>query len=153
MKDDKKILAQNKKAWHDYFIEDSYEAGISLSGTEVKSIRLGKANLKDSYASVYGGEIFIHGMHISPYEQGNTSNKDPMRIKKLLMHKHEIYKLGGLVSQKGMSLIPLKAYFSGNKVKIEIGVAKGKKQYDKRQDIAKKDAQKQMNIKLKQMNR
>ena len=130
MKTDKRVVAQNKKAYHDYFIEETYEAGIELFGTEVKSIRQGKLNLKDSWCSVVEGEIFINGMHVSPYEQGNIFNKDPMRVRKLLMHKREIIKLFSLVKQDGYSLIPLSVYFVGSKVKIEIGLCKGKKLHD-----------------------
>lgn len=135
-----RIIAQNKKAWHEYFVDEKYEAGIALYGTEVKSIRNGAVNLKDSYCDIKNGEIFVKGMHISPYEQGNIFNKDPLRDKKLLMHKREILKLHGLVSQKGFALIPLSLYFSGSNVKIEIGLCRGKKLYDKRDDAAKRDA-------------
>ncbi len=135
-----KIIAQNKKAWHEYFVDEKYEAGIALYGTEVKSIRKGAVNLKDSYCDIKDGEIFVKGMHISPYEQGNIFNKDPLRDKKLLMHKREIMKLHGLVSQKGFTLIPLSLYFSGSHVKVEIGLCRGKKLYDKRDDAAKRDA-------------
>ena len=135
-----KIIAQNKKAWHEYFVDEKYEAGIALYGTEVKSIRNGAVNLKDSYCDIKNGEIFVKGMHISPYEQGNIFNKDPLRDKKLLMHKREILKLHGLVSQKGFALIPLSLYFSGSNVKVEIGLCRGKKLYDKRDDAAKRDA-------------
>lgn len=135
-----RIIAQNKKAWHEYFIDEKYEAGIALYGTEVKSIRNGAVNLKDSYCDIKNGEIFVKGMHISPYEQGNIFNKDPLRDKKLLMHKREILKLHGLVSQKGFALIPLSLYFSGSNVKVEIGLCRGKKLYDKRDDAAKRDA-------------
>ena len=135
-----KIIAQNKKAWHEYFVDEKYEAGIALYGTEVKSIRGGAVNLKDSYCDIKDGEIFVKGMHISPYEQGNIFNRDPLRDKKLLMHKREIMKLHGLVSQKGFTLIPLTLYFSGSHVKVEIGLCRGKKLYDKRDDAAKRDA-------------
>jgi len=135
-----RIIAQNKKAWHEYFVDEKYEAGIALYGTEVKSIRNGAVNLKDSYCDIKNGEIFVKGMHISPYEQGNIFNKDPLRDKKLLMHKREILKLHGLVSQKGFALIPLSLYFSGSNVKVEIGLCRGKKLYDKRDDAAKRDA-------------
>ena len=131
-----KIVAQNKKARHEYFIEQTLEAGIVLSGTEVKSIRLGKVNIKDSYASVVDNEVIITGMHISPYEQGNIFNKDPLRVRKLLLHKEEIRKLIGYIQQKGMTLVPIQLYFKRGKVKVELGVAKGKKLYDKRDDIA-----------------
>ena len=135
-----KIISQNKKAYHDYFVEEKYEAGVELFGTEVKSIRAGKVNIKEAYCDIKDGEVFVVGMHISPYEQGNIFNKDPLRDKKLLMHKKEIMKLHGLVSQKGFTLIPLSLYFSGSHVKVEIGLCRGKKLYDKRDDAAKKDA-------------
>lgn len=139
-----KVLASNRKARHDYFIEDTLEAGIVLTGTEVKSIRQGKLNLKDSYALVEGGEVYLLNMHISPYEQGNIYNTDPVRKRKLLLHKREITKLIGLIQQKGYSLIPLSVYLKKGKVKIELSVAIGKKNYDKRHEIAKKDAERRM---------
>lgn len=139
-----KIIAQNKKAYHDYFVDEKYEAGVELFGTEVKSIRAGRVNLKESYCDIKNGEIFVIGMHISPYEQGNIFNKDPMRPKKLLLHKREILKLFGLVSQKGYTLIPLQIYLSGSRVKIEIGLCRGKKLYDKREDMARNDAKRDM---------
>lgn len=145
-----KVVAQNKKARHDYFVEQTFEAGIVLSGTEVKSIRLGKVNLKDSYATIENGEVYINGMHISPYEQGNIYNKDPERKRKLLLHRFEINKLIGYTQQKGLTLIPLQVYFKRGKVKIELAVAKGKKLYDKRRDIAKRDAQREIAKKLKE---
>ena len=144
-----KIIAKNPTAYHNYNIEDTLEAGIVLYGTEIKSIRNGKVNLKDSYAIIKHGELYIMGMHISPYEFGNIFNKNPLRDKKLLVHKKEINKLIGLVKQKGYSLVPIKIYFKGNFIKLELGIGKGKKLYDKRQDIAKKDAQKQIAINLK----
>ena len=134
-----KLIANNKKAFHDYFIEDTYEAGIALAGTEVKSLRMGKCSIKESFIRIENGEVFIYGMHISPYEKGNIFNKDPLRVRKLLMHKSEINKLIGKTKEKGMAIVPLKVYFKGSLVKVEIGLAKGKKLYDKRQDIAKKD--------------
>jgi SsrA-binding protein len=137
MKENINVVARNKKAKHNYTIEEVYEAGIVLAGTEVKSIRAGKVNIKDSYADVQGGEVFIHNMHISPYEQGNIYNKDPRRVRKLLLNKREIRKLIGLVTQKGYSLIPLSVYIKNGYVKIELSVAIGKKIYDKRRDIAK----------------
>ena len=137
----KKIVANNPTARHNYTIEDTYEAGIVLTGTEIKSIRNGKVNLKDSYANIKNGEVFIYGMHISPYEHGNIYNKDPLRTRKLLLNKREINKLTGLIKQKGLTLVPICLYFSGNFLKIELGVGKGKKLYDKRQDIAKRDAE------------
>lgn len=141
---EKKIISINNKAKYDYFIENTIECGIVLVGTEVKSIRNGKVNMKDSFALIKNGELFIHNMHISPYEQGNISNKDPLRVRKLLLHKSEINKLIGTVKQKGVTLIPLSLYFSRNKVKIDIAIAKGKKNFDKRQDIAKKDAERRI---------
>lgn len=134
-----KLIANNKKAYFDYFIEDKYEAGIALHGTEVKSLRMGKCSLKESYIRIENGEVYIYNMHISPYEKGNIFNKDPLRIRKLLMHKHEINKIAGRVSQKGYTLVPLQIYFKGRLVKVEVGLARGKKLYDKRDDIAKKD--------------
>ena len=141
---ERKIVAKNPNARHDYTIEDTYEAGIVLTGTEIKSIRKGKVNLKDSYANIKNGEVFIYGMHISPYEHGNIFNKDPLRTRKLLLNRREINKLIGLIQQKGFSLVPISLYFNGNFLKIELGVGKGKKLYDKRQDIAKKDAEMRM---------
>lgn len=138
---ERKIVANNSKARHDYFIDETIECGISLVGTEVKAIRTGKVNLKDSFALIKNGELFLHHMHISPYEQGNIYNKDPLRTRKLLIHKNEIRKLTGMIQQKGITLVPLSVYFSGNRVKIEIAIARGKKLYDKRQEIAKKDAE------------
>lgn len=135
-----KIIAQNKKAYHDYFIIEKYEAGIELFGTEVKSLRAGQVNLKDSFCKVYNGELYALGVHISPYEKGNIFNKDPMREKRLLMHKKEILKLFGLIGKDGYSLIPLSIYFKGSRAKMEIGVCKGKKLYDKRESDAKRDA-------------
>jgi SsrA-binding protein len=136
----KKIIAQNKKAWHEYFVEDSYEAGIQLFGTEVKSIRNGSVNLKDSYCYIDQGELFATGIHISPYEKGNIFNRDPLRDKKLLMHKKEIQKLFSLIGKEGYTLIPLSVYFMGSHVKVDLGLCKGKKLYDKREDDAKKQA-------------
>lgn len=143
-----KIVSQNKKAYFDYFVEEKYEAGIELFGTEVKSIRQGKVNLKDSYCRITKGEIFAEGMHISPYEKGNIFNKDPLRPKKLLMHKKEILKLFGLVKQDGYSIIPLSVYFKDARVKIEIGLCKGKKLYDKRESIAKRDVDREIGRKM-----
>ena len=140
-KDNKRIIAQNKKARHDYFVNDTYEAGIELFGTEVKSVRLGAVNLKDSYCSIEKGEIFSNGIRISPYEKGNIFNKDPMRPKKLLMHKKEIMKLVGLVGRQGYTIIPLSLYFSGPRVKVELGLCRGKKLYDKRETEAKNQAE------------
>ena len=135
----KNNLAENRKARHDYFVEETIEAGIALVGTEVKSIRAGKCNLKDCYADVRNGEVFIYNMHISPYEKGNIFNKDPLRTRKLLLHKYEIRKIMGQVAQKGYTLVPLKVYFKDSLAKVEIGLARGKKLYDKRDTIAKKD--------------
>ena len=137
----KKIIAQNKKAFHDYFVDERYETGIVLSGTEVKSLRAGQVNLKDSYCEIKNGEIFATGIHISPYEQGNIFNRDPIRDRKLLMHKREIMKLHGLVGQKGFTLVPLSLYFSGSYVKLELGLCRGKKLYDKRDSDAKREAE------------
>ncbi|WKY49104.1 SsrA-binding protein SmpB [Eubacteriaceae bacterium ES3] len=139
-----KIVAQNKKARHDFFIEDTYEVGLVLSGTEVKSIRQGKVSLKESYADIRNGEVFILQMHINPYEQGNIYNKDPLRTRKLLLHKREIRKLIGLTQREGYALIPLKLYFKDGKVKMELALAKGKKNYDKRHSIAERDANRRM---------
>ena len=148
-----KLVANNKKAYHDYFIEEKYEAGISLVGTEVKSLRQGKCSIKESFLRIERGEVFIYGLHISPYEKGNIFNKDPLRVRKLLLHKYEINKLAGKIAEKGYTLVPLQVYFRGSLVKVELGLAKGKKLYDKRQDIAKKDqkreAEKEMKIRLR----
>ena len=138
-KEELKLVANNKKAYHDYFIEDKYEAGIALHGTEVKSLRMGKCSIKESFIRIENGEMFAYGMHISPYEKGNIFNKDPLRVKKLLLHKYEINKLADKLAEQGYTLVPLQVYFSKGKAKMEIGLAKGKKLYDKRQDIAKKD--------------
>ncbi|HJJ16406.1 MAG TPA: SsrA-binding protein SmpB [Clostridiaceae bacterium] len=140
----KKLIAKNPTAYHNYTIEDKLEAGLVLSGTEIKSIRTGKVNLKDTYATIKNGEVYIIGMHISPYEHGNIFNKDPLRDRKLLLNKREINKLYGLIKQKSYSLIPISLYFKGSIVKLELGIGKGKKLYDKRQDIAKKDAQRRI---------
>ena len=134
-----KLIANNKKAYHDYFIEDTYEAGISLAGTEVKSLRMGKCSVKESFIRIENGEMIVYGMHISPYEKGNIFNKDPLRPRKLLLHRYEINKITGKIAEKGYTLVPLRVYFKGSLTKVEIGLAKGKKLYDKRQDIAKKD--------------
>ena len=148
-----KTIAQNKKARHDYFIEESYEAGIELFGTEVKSIRQGRVNLKDSWCSIDKGEIFVNGMHISPYEQGNIFNRDPMRVRKLLMHKKEINRLFGVVKQMGYSLIPISLYFKDSRVKVQVGLCEGKKLYDKREDMAKRAAKRDMERAMKEQNR
>ena len=144
-----KILAKNPTAYHNYTIENTLEAGIVLTGTEIKSIRNGKINLKDTYVNIKNGEIFIYGMHISPYEFGNIYNKDPLRTRKLLLHKKEIDKLYGMIKQKGISLVPINMYFKNNKVKLQIGIGKGKKLFDKREDMAKKDAEMKIKRALK----
>ena len=148
-----KIAAQNRKAFHDYFVEDRYEAGIELFGTEVKSIRAGTLNLKDAYCTVKDGELFVHGMHISPYEKGNIFNKDPVRTRKLLMHKREIRKLHALIKQDGYTLVPLSVYFKDARVKLEVGLCKGKKNYDKRDSEAKKQANRDIERYTKEMGR
>ena len=148
-----KQVTSNRKAYHDYFIEDTYEAGISLFGTEIKSIRAGQVNLKDSFCSIKNGEIFVNGIHISPYEQGNIFNRDPLRPKKLLMHKKEIMKLTGLISRDGYTLVPLSLYFKGSYVKMAIGLCKGKKLYDKRESTAKRDADRLIERTMKDRNR
>ena len=147
-----KLIANNKKAYHDYFIEETYEAGISLHGTEVKSLRMGKCSIKESFVRIEKGEVFIYGMHVSPYEKGNIFNRDPLRVKKLLLHKGEINKLVGKIAEKGFTLVPLKVYFKGSLVKVEIGLAKGKKLYDKRADIAKKDMRREAEKEFKVRN-
>lgn len=151
-KENVKLIANNKKAFHDYFIEDKYEAGISLAGTEVKSLRQGKCSIKESFIRIEKGEVFIYGMHISPYEKGNIFNKDPLRVKKLLLHKYEINKMAGKIAEKGYTLVPLQVYFRGSLVKVELGLAKGKKLYDKRQDIAKKDQKREAEKEFKIRN-
>ena len=138
-KENFKMIANNKKAYHDYFLEETYEAGISLHGTEVKSLRMGKCSIKESFIHIENGEMIIYGMHISPYEKGNIFNKDPLRPKKLLLHKNEILKLQGKMKEKGYTIVPVQVYFKGSLVKVQIALAKGKKLYDKRKDIAKKD--------------
>ena len=148
-----KTIAQNKKARHDYFVEETYEAGIELCGTEVKSLRAGRVNLKDSWCSIVDGDIFVNGMHISPYEQGNIFNRDPMRVRKLLMHKKEILKLYGTVKQTGYSLIPISLYFKDSKVKLQVGLCKGKKLYDKRADMAERSAKRDMERAIKEQRR
>ncbi len=153
MKENLKTIAQNKKAFHDYFLEESFEAGIELCGTEVKSIRQGRVNLKDSWCSIVNGEMLVNGMHISPYEQGNIFNKDPMRVRRLLMHKREIMRLFGLVKQDGYSLIPVSLYFKGSRVKVQVGLCKGKKLYDKRSDLAARAAKRDIQRAIKERNR
>ena len=152
-KENTKTIAQNKKAFHDYFVIESMEAGIEICGTEVKSIRNGRVNLKDSWCSIDDGELYIKGMHISPYEQGNIFNRDPMRVRRLLMHKREIMRLFGTVKQDGYSLIPLSLYFKGSKVKVQLGLCKGKKLYDKREDMAARDAKRDMQRAIKERSR
>ena len=148
-KSENKIIAENRKARHDYFVEETYEAGIELFGTEVKSLRAGGVNLKDSYCDLDGGELFALGVHISPYDQGNIFNRDPLRPKKLLLHKREIMKLTGLVSREGYTLVPLSLYFKGSYVKMAIGLCRGKKLYDKRDDMAKRDAHREIERHMK----
>ena len=147
-----KLIANNKKAYHDYFILEKYEAGIVLHGTEVKSLRMGQCSIKEAFIRIENGEMFIYGMHVSPYEKGNIFNKDPMRVKKLLMHRYEINKIEGKIAEKGYTLVPLKEYFKGSLVKVSIGLAKGKKLYDKRQDIAKKDMRREAEREFKVRN-
>lgn len=147
-----KLVANNKKAYHDYFIEEKYEAGIALHGTEVKSLRLGKCSVKEAFVRIENGEAWIYGMNISPYEKGNIFNKDPLRVRKLLLHKAEINKLSGKMAEKGFTLVPLQVYFTNGKVKVEIGLARGKKLYDKRHDIAKKDARRETEREFKVKN-
>lgn len=147
-----RLIANNKKAYHDYFIEETYEAGIALHGTEVKSLRMGKCSIKESFVRIENEEVYIYGMHISPYEKGNIFNRDPLRVKKLLLHKSEIRKMKGKIAEKGYTLVPLKVYFNRSLVKVEIGLAKGKKLYDKRQDIAKKDQRREAERNFKVRN-
>lgn len=147
-----KLIANNKKAYHDFFVDDTYETGISLAGTEVKSLRMGKCSIKEAFVRIENGEAFIYGMNISPYEKGNIFNKDPLRIKKLLLHKVEIRKLGGKMSEKGYTIVPLQVYFKDGKAKVEIGLARGKKLYDKREDIAKKDLRRETEREFKIRN-
>ncbi|MFA9466873.1 MAG: SsrA-binding protein SmpB [Velocimicrobium sp.] len=148
----KKLIANNKKARFDYFIEDTYEAGVSLVGTEVKSLRMGKCSVKESFIRIENSEVYIYNMHISPYEKGNIFNKDPLRVRKLLLHKYEINKLKGQMQQKGYTVVPLQVYFKNSLVKVEIGLARGKKNYDKRQDIAKKDQRREAEKSFKVKN-
>lgn len=152
-KEARKPVANNKKAYHDYFIDETYEAGVALHGTEVKSLRMGKCSIKESFIRIEDGEVFVYGMHVSPYEKGNIFNKDPLRVKKLLLHKYEINKLAGRVAEKGYTLVPLQVYFKEGRVKVEIGLARGKKLYDKREDIAKKDARREMEREFKESSR
>lgn len=152
MKDHIKMVANNKKAYHDYFIDDKYEAGIELFGTEVKSVRMGKCSVKEAFVKIDNGQVYVYGMHISPYEKGNIFNKDPLRVRKLLLHKSEIMKLNGKITQKGYTLVPLQVYFKGSLVKVEIGLARGKKLYDKRADLAKKDQRRELEKDFKVKN-
>ncbi|MFR1831576.1 MAG: SsrA-binding protein SmpB [Lachnospiraceae bacterium] len=152
MKDVIKLIANNKKAYHDYFIDDKFETGIELYGTEVKSIRMGKCSIKEAFIRIQNGEVYIYGMHVNPYEKGNIFNKDPLRPRKLLMHKAEINKLAGKIAEKGFTLVPLQVYFKGSLVKVEIGLARGKKLYDKREDIAKKDQRRELEREFKVKN-
>lgn len=147
-----RLIANNKKAYHDYFIEDTYEAGIELAGTEVKSMRMGKCSIKESFIQIEHGEVFVYGMYISPYEKGNIFNKDPLRTRKLLLHQYEIRKIAAKIAEKGFTLVPLKVYFKGSLVKVEIGIAKGKKLYDKRQTIAKNDQRREAEREFKVKN-
>ncbi|MCI5953187.1 MAG: SsrA-binding protein SmpB [Lachnospiraceae bacterium] len=151
-KEAQKLIANNKKAFHDYFIDETYEAGVALHGTEVKSMRMGKCSIKESFIRIENGEVFVYGMHVSPYEKGNIFNKDPLRVKKLLMHKYEINKLAGKIAEKGYTLVPLQVYFKEGKVKVEVGLARGKKLYDKREDIAKKDVRRETEREFKIKN-
>ena len=152
-KESTKLIANNKKAYHDYFIEDKYQAGISLAGTEVKSLRMGKCSLKESFIRIEKGEVYIYNMHISPYEKGNIFSKDPLRVRKLLLHNYEINKIAGKMAQKGYTIVPLQIYFKGSLVKLDIALARGKKLYDKREDIAKKDMRREAekNFKVKNL--
>ena len=152
MNDRIKLVANNKKAYHDYFIDDKYEAGIELFGTEVKSIRMGKCSVKEAFVKIDKGQVYIYGMHISPYEKGNIFNKDPLRPRKLLMHKKEIQKMVGKIAQKGYTIVPVEVYFKGSLVKVQVALAKGKKLYDKRADIAKKDQRRELEKDFKVKN-
>ena len=147
-----KLVANNKKAYHDFFIDETYECGIALHGTEVKSMRMGKCSIKEAFIRIEDGEVFVYGMHVSPYEKGNIFNKDPLRVKKLLLHKYEINKLLGKIKEKGYTLVPLQVYFKDGKVKVEIGLARGKKLYDKREAIAKKDQRREAEKEFKVRN-
>ncbi|MBQ9841804.1 MAG: SsrA-binding protein SmpB [Clostridia bacterium] len=151
-KNGNKTIAENRKAFHDYFVEESYEAGIELCGTEVKALRAGGVNLKDAWCSVVEGELFVNGMHVSPYDKGNIFNRDPLRVRRLLMHKREIMRLLGVTKQAGYSLIPLSLYFKGSRVKVQVGLCRGKKLYDKREDAAKRDMKREAQRGLKEFN-
>ena len=152
-KESQKLIANNKKAYHDFFIDETYECGIALHGTEVKSMRMGKCSIKEAFVRIEDGEVFVYGMHVSPYEKGNIFNKDPLRVRKLLLHKKEILKIFGKMKEQGITVVPLQVYFSGSLVKIEIGLAKGKKLYDKRETIAKKDQKREAQREFKAFNR
>ena len=151
-KESQKLIANNKKAYHDFFIDETYECGIALHGTEVKSMRMGKCSIKEAFVRIEDGEVFVYGMHVSPYEKGNIFNKDPLRVKKLLLHKYVINKLLGKIKEKGYTLVPLQVYFKDGKVKVEIGLARGKKLYDKREAIAKKDQRREAEKEFKVRN-
>ena len=151
-KESQKLIANNKKAYHDFFIDETYECGIALHGTEVKSMRMGKCSIKEAFIRIENGEVFVYGMHVSPYEKGNLFNKDPLRVKKLLMHKYEINKLSSKIAEKGYTLVPLQVYFKEGRVKVEVGLARGKKLYDKRADIAKKDQRRETEREFKIQN-
>ena len=151
-KESQKLIANNKKAYHDFFIDETYECSIALHGTEVKSMRMGKCSIKEAFVRIEDGEVFVYGMHVSPYEKGNIFNKDPLRVKKLLLHKYEINKLLGKIKEKGYTLVPLQVYFKDGKVKVEIGLARGKKLYDKREAIAKKDQRREAEKEFKVRN-
>ena len=151
-KESQKLIANNKKAYHDFFIDETYECGIALHGTEVKSMRMGKCSIKEAFVRIEDGEVFVYGMHVSPYEKGNIFNKDPLRVKKLLLHKYEINKLLGKIKEKGYTLVPLQVYFKDGKVKVELGLARGKKLYDKREAIAKKDQRREAEKEFKVRN-
>ena len=151
-KESQKLIANNKKAYHDFFIDETYECGIALHGTEVKSMRMGKCSIKEAFVRIEDGEVFVYGMHVSPYEKGNIFNKDPLRVKKLLLHKYEINKLLGKIKEKGYTLVPLQVYFKDGKVKVEIGLARGKKLYEKREAIAKKDQRREAEKEFKVRN-
>ena len=151
-KESQKLIANNKQAYHDFFIDETYECGIALHGTEVKSMRMGKCSIKEAFVRIEDGEVFVYGMHVSPYEKGNIFNKDPLRVKKLLLHKYEINKLLGKIKEKGYTLVPLQVYFKDGKVKVEIGLARGKKLYDKREAIAKKDQRREAEKEFKVRN-
>ena len=151
-KETQKLIANNKKAFHDYFIDETYEAGVALHGTEVKSMRMGKCSIKEAFIRIENGEVLVYGMHVSPYEKGNLFNKDPLRVKKLLMHKYEINKLSSKIAEKGYTLVPLQVYFKEGRVKVEVGLARGKKLYDKRADIAKKDQRRETEREFKIQN-